>query len=67
VTISHYNIAQVIIRPHLTSVQLWPTVTGGVVWSACMSVSRSMYHNLEPYKNGWTNQDTVWDVGPGNH
>jgi len=30
---------------------------GGVYWSVC--------HNCEPCKNGWTDQDAVWDMDSG--
>jgi len=48
-------------------------VTDGVVWfvgsSVCLSVRLSVHwclcHNREPCKNGWTNQDAVWDVEVG--
>jgi len=35
-----------------------PVVTDGVI---CLSV----YHDHEPYKNGWTDRDTVWGVDSG--
>jgi len=33
-----------------------PIVTDGVAWSVC----RSVCHDREPCKNGWTDQDAVW-------
>jgi len=40
-----------------------PIVTDRVAWSVCLSVGRSVCHNREPYKNGWTDRDAVWAVG----
>jgi len=60
-TICRYNIAQLIIRPHLTAMWMRPIVTDEVVWSVCLSV----WHNLEPCKNSWTDRDAVWNVDSG--
>jgi len=30
-----------------------------------LSVCRLVCHDSEPYKNGWTDQDAVWDVNSG--
>jgi len=40
-------------------------VTDGVAWCFCLSVSWSFCHNLEPFRNGQTDQDAVWDVHSG--
>jgi len=53
--------SHLIIRPHLTAMQMRPIVTDGVVWSVCLSIG----HNLEPCKNGWNDRDAVWDVDSG--
>ena len=42
-----------------------PIVTDGVAWSVCLSVGRSVCHNLEPCKNGRTDRDTAWNVDSG--
>jgi len=69
-TTCHYRIAQLIIRPHLTTTRMYCRVmrhfvTDGVpgeAWSVCLSVGRSVCHNFEPCWNGWTDRDAVWDV-----
>jgi len=61
-TIWCYNIAQlIIIKPHLTAMWMRPIVTDEVSWSVC----RSVWHNLEPCKNSWTDRDAVWNVDSG--
>jgi len=47
------------IRAHRSTT--WPIVTDGVAWSVGLSVC----HDREPCKNGWTDQDAVWDVDSG--
>ena len=38
-----------------------PIVTNGVVCFVC----RSVCHDREPCKNGWTDRDAIWDVDSG--
>jgi len=38
-------------------------VTDAVAWS--VSVGRSVHHNCEPCKNGWTDRDAIWVVDSG--
>ena len=69
-TIPHYNIAQLTIRLHLTTMQMWPIVTDRLAWCVCLPICRSVCDNLEPWKTAepiemafgmWTR------VGPRNH
>jgi len=42
-----------------------PIAEDGVVWSVGRLVCRSVCHDREPCKNGWTDTDFVWDVDSG--
>ena len=42
---------------------MWPILANGVAWSVC----RSVCHDREPCKIGWTDRDAVWDVDSGGH
>jgi len=42
-----------------------PNVTDGVARSVGLSFGRSVCHDREPGKNGWTDRDAVWDVDSG--
>jgi len=42
---------------------MWTIVTDGVAWSVSLrSVCRSVCHNRELWKHGWTDRDAVWVV-----
>jgi len=41
-----------------------PIVTD-VVWSVCLCAVCWSHPNREPYKNGWTDWDAVWDMNSG--
>jgi len=56
-------------RPHRSTTQMRPIVTDGVECglsvSVCQSVGRSVCHDPDPCKNGWTDRDAVWDTHSG--
>jgi len=62
----HYNIAQVIIKPHLTILcrcgLLLQNEKRGV--SVCLSIGLSQSWS---YKNSWTDRDAIWSVDSGGH
>jgi len=68
-TIFCYNIAQLIIRLHLTSMLMRPIVADWLAWcvclSVCLSVSQLVCHTSEPCKNNWTDRGAVWGVDSG--